>query len=251
MRHFGLIGFPLGHSFSASYFAKKFMEEGINASYRNFPLTTIEEFPALLDRERTLTGLNVTVPYKQDIIPYLDELGPTAMAIQAVNTISFLRSSGGPVLKGDNTDVTGFRQSLEQHLKPHHDSALVLGTGGSSRAVYYVLDQLGIAVTKVSRTAAMGRISYKDLDKDLISGTKLIVNTTPLGMYPDVDTSPPIPYEGISETHLLFDLVYNPEKTRFLERGEQQGAKIINGHDMLIRQAEASWEIWNRKDTGQ
>ena len=249
MRQFGLIGYPLGHSFSASYFARKFNKEGIKASYQNFPLASIKDFPALVSRENSLIGLNVTVPYKQEIIPFLDELGPTAKAIQAVNTISFKRTGEGLVLVGDNTDVIGFRQSLEQHLEPHHDSALVLGTGGSSRAVYYVLDLLGIAVTKVSRNAGPGQIRYEELDQGLISGTTLIVNTTPLGMYPQVDTFPPIPYEGVSEDHLLFDLVYNPEKTQFLARGEQEGAKIVNGHQMLINQAEASWEIWNAEDT--
>jgi shikimate dehydrogenase len=249
MRHFGLIGYPLDHSFSASYFSSKFKEEGIEASYRNFPLSAIEAFPALVSKEPALRGLNVTVPYKQQIIPYLDELGPTAKAVQAVNTISFISSGGQLLLKGDNTDVTGFRQSLEQHLESHHDAALVLGTGGSSRAVYHVLDLLGIAYTRVSRRAGKGQISYKELHGDLVARSTLIINTTPLGMFPQVDTCPPIPYEGISRAHLLFDLVYNPELTLFLARGGERGAKTVNGHDMLINQAEASWEIWNASFT--
>jgi shikimate dehydrogenase len=249
MRHYGLIGYPLGHSFSASYFGNKFSKEGIEASYRNFPLSSIEAFPELVSKEPALRGLNVTVPYKQEIIPFLDELGHTAKAIQAVNTISFRRSAGGLVLKGDNTDVTGFRQSLEQHLESQHESALVLGTGGSSRAVYHVLEQLGVAFTRVSRSAGEGQITYEEVYGDLVAESKLIINTTPLGMFPQVDTCPPIPYEGISGDHLLFDLVYNPELTLFLARGEKQGAKTVNGHDMLINQAEASWAIWNASNT--
>ena len=245
MHQFGLIGYPLGHSFSASFFSKKFEEEGIDAEYRNFPLESMEEFKALVEREKTLVGLNVTVPYKQAVIPYLDSLSPTAEAIRAVNTISFRRTDNSLVLEGDNTDVIGFRRSLEQHLKPYHNSALVLGTGGSSKAVLHVLAQLGIACTRVSRTAGDNRITYGELDGELVSKASLIINTTPLGMHPGVETFPPIPYEALSSNHLLFDLVYNPAKTAFLARGEKQGARIVNGHDMLIYQAEASWEIWN------
>lgn len=245
MRHFGLIGFPLGHSFSASFFLKKFKEEEIDAEYRNFPLQRIEEFKTLVEREGTLVGLNVTVPYKQEIISFLDSLSPTAEAIQAVNTISFNRKDKRLILEGANTDVIGFRRSLEQHLKPHHNSALVLGTGGSSKAVLYVLAQLGIPYTSVSRSAGDKRITYGELDKELVGNASVIINTTPLGMHPEVDSFPPIPYEVLCPGHLLFDLVYNPAKTEFLARGEHYGAQIVNGHDMLIYQAEASWEIWN------
>jgi len=245
MRQFGLIGYPLGHSFSASFFTKKFEEEGIDADYRNFPLESIEEFKILVHREKTLVGLNVTVPYKQEVIPYLDSLSPTAEAIQAVNTISFIRKDNRLVLEGDNTDVIGFRKSLEQHLKPCHTSALVFGTGGSSKAVLHVLAQLGITCIRVSRTAGDKRITYDELDEDLVAKTTLIINTSPLGMHPRVETFPIIPYEALSSDHLLFDLVYNPAKTEFLARGEKQGAGLVNGHDMLIYQAEASWEIWN------
>ena len=245
MRQFGLIGHPLGHSFSASFFAKKFKEEGIDARYSNFPLESIADFEALMKNERGLAGLNVTVPYKQEVLPYLDSLSATAREIQAVNTISFRRSGGKLELVGDNTDVIGFRRSLEQHLRSHHSSALVLGTGGSSKAVLYVLEQLDIPYTRVSRRAGERQITYQELDEDRLSKTALIVNTTPLGMYPRVETFPPIPYEALSANHLLFDLVYNPEKTAFLARGEEQGAEIVNGHNMLIYQAEASWEIWN------
>jgi shikimate dehydrogenase len=245
MRRFGLIGYPLGHSFSASFFADKFKNEGIDAQYMNFPLEGMDEFKDLVKREKALVGLNVTVPYKQQVISYLDSLSPTAQSIQAVNTISFRKLGDRLELVGDNTDVIGFRQSLEQYLEAHHSSALILGTGGSSKAVSYVLEQLGITYTRVSRTAGDKQITYGDITDELLRKTTLIINTTPLGMHPGVETFPSLPYETLSPNHLLFDLVYNPEKTKFLARGEEYGAQIVNGHDMLIYQAEASWEIWN------
>ena len=245
MRLFGLIGYPLGHSFSASFFSKKFKSEGIDAEYRNFPLEDISGFRTLLNKEPGLIGLNVTVPYKQDVIPFLDSLSSVADAIGAVNTISLRRGGDRIELAGDNTDVIGFRRSLEEHLEPHHKSALVLGTGGSSRAVVHVLEQLEIGITMVSRTPGNKRISYRELDSELLGKTTLIVNTSPLGMYPKVETYPDIPYQALTPRHLIFDLVYNPEKTEFLSRGEKYGARIVNGLDMLIYQAEASWEIWN------
>jgi len=246
MRLFGLIGYPLGHSFSASFFAKKFDAEGIKAEYRNFPMKDISGFREFLNREPALEGLNVTVPHKQEIIPFLDSLSPTAKSIGAVNTISFIRRDKSLELVGDNTDVVGFRRSLEEHLEAHHNSALVLGTGGSSKAVVHVLEQLGIDITMVSRTSGDKRITYRELDDEELDRTTLIVNTSPLGMYPNVETYPEIPYRALSPKHLLFDLVYNPEKTEFLIRGAKYGANTVNGHDMLIYQAEASWEIWNR-----
>lgn len=245
MRLFGLIGYPLGHSFSASFFNEKFAKEGIKASYRNYPLEQLHDFPSLLEKESGLRGLNVTVPYKQEIIPYIHTLSPTAAAIQAVNTISIKREKDRLHIEGDNTDVIGFRRSLEQHLKPHHTSALVLGTGGSSKAVHYVLGKLGIQFTRVSRYAGEGRINYREIDDRMIAETPLIINTTPLGMYPHVETSPLLPYDALSPRHLLFDLVYNPPKTAFLQKGESCKAQIVNGHDMLIYQAQASWDIWN------
>ena len=245
MRLFGLIGYPLGHSFSASFFNKKFEKEGIKATYRNFPLVHIADFKTLLENEPQLAGLNVTVPYKQAIIQYLDTLSTTARAIQAVNTISFRKENGQVLLEGDNTDVIGFRRSLEQHLQAQHSSALVLGTGGSSKAVHYVLDELGIPFLKVSRSAGEGQITYGDLDSKVVSDRTLIINTTPLGMFPDVFTFPWIPYESLTPDHLLFDLVYNPETTAFMEKGRAFGARCVNGHNMLIYQALASWEIWN------
>lgn len=245
MRLFGLIGYPLGHSFSASFFNEKFAKEGIEARYRNFPLEQLTDFPSLLEKEPGLRGLNVTVPYKQEIIPYIQTLSPTAAAIQAVNTLSIKREKDRLQIKGDNTDVIGFRRSLEQQLKPHHTSALVLGTGGSSKAIHYVLGQLGIPFTRVSRSAGEGRISYREIDDRMVADSPIIINTTPLGMYPDVETFPQIPYNTLGPEHLLFDLVYNPRKTAFLQKGESCRAQIVNGHDMLIYQALASWDIWN------
>jgi len=251
MRLFGLIGYPLGHSFSASYFNRKFKEEGINARYVNFPLKQLGEFRKLVDGEPELAGLNVTVPYKQEIIPYLDQMNDTAGTIHAVNTITFRWSGNRLVLLGDNTDVTGFRRSLEEHLHPGHREALVLGTGGASKAVLYVLDQLGISRTLVSRKPDDQRLGYAQLDEARVARSTLIINTTPLGMHPREDTFPDIPYHAMGPRHLLFDLVYNPEKTAFLSRGEAFGAKIVNGYDMLIYQAEASWNIWNAEQSNE
>ena len=247
MRLFGLIGFPLGHSFSASYFNRRFKEEGIDAVYRNFPLKEVSDFGKLLDGEPELAGLNVTVPYKQAIIPFLDHLNDTAKTVQAVNTITFNRSGGHISLQGDNTDVVGFRRSLLEHLLPGQREALVLGTGGASKAVRYVLEQLGISYTLVSRTPGSQRVTYRELDEERVARSTLIINTTPLGMHPAVDACPDIPYHALGSGHLLYDLVYNPEKTTFLSRGEANGASIVNGYDMLIYQAEASWDIWNAK----
>jgi shikimate dehydrogenase len=247
LRHFGLIGYPLGHSFSVSFFSEKFNREGIDASYRNFPLERVSEFENLIKTETNLYGLNVTVPYKQAIIPYLDALSKTARDIKAVNTICFCRKDERKALTGHNTDVIGFERSLKSHLKKQHNSALVLGTGGSSRAVTYVLKQMGIPYHLISREEGEGKINYSALDPEMVASSPLIINCTPLGMSPGVDVCPDIPYEAISSRHLLFDLIYNPEKTLFLARGEDRGAAIINGYEMLTYQAEASWEIWNRK----
>ena len=247
MRHFGLIGYPLGHSFSVNYFTEKFKKEKIDATYRNFPMEKASEFEKLVREEPGLYGLNVTVPHKQAIIPYLDALSQTARAVQAVNTICFCRSDVHKALTGHNTDVTGFEKSLKGHLKKHHADALVLGTGGSSRAVVYVLEGLGIGYQLVSRSEGEGKISYQALDPELVNRHKLIINCTPLGMHPRVDTCPDLPYHAISRDHLLFDLVYNPATSQFLAKGKEKKATIVNGYDMLVYQAEASWEIWSRK----
>lgn len=246
MKKYGLIGYPLGHSFSVSYFRKKFEESGIDAVYENFPIEDIARFPALIAEETELEGLNVTVPYKEQVIPYLDVLSKTARQIRAVNTIRVCRRDGRLALIGHNTDVIGFERSLKEHLKDHHKSALVLGSGGSSKAVLFVLGELGIKFRVVSRNKGEGLSTYGDLTEDIISDTPLIINTTPLGMFPQTDTFPDIPYAAITSDHLLFDLVYNPSETRFLALGKEQGADIVNGDDMLVYQAEGSWDRWNR-----
>ncbi len=241
MKKYGLIGYPLGHSFSKGYFAEKFKRESIrNCSYDNYPLENISQFLELV-LENQLKGLNVTIPYKQEIIPYLDALDETAAKIGAVNTIKFIDKT----LIGFNTDVYGFEQSLKPLLKKHHSRALVLGTGGSSKAVIHALSKLGISYQYVSRNEQKGIVSYNQLNEAFIQDYKLIINTTPLGMYPKVETAPAIPYSVITKEHLLYDLVYNPEKTKFLLNGQQQGAVIKNGLDMLKLQAEKAWEIWN------
>jgi len=243
---FGLIGYPLGHSFSAAYFNEKFKREGIDAEYRNFPIESVDQFEELVRSHPNLKGINVTIPYKQSVIPYLDGLSQTARAVQAVNTICFCLKTGRLGLLGHNTDVNGFERSLKENLGEMSGKAMVLGTGGASKAVLHVLEEMGIPATSVSRTAGDEKITYSDLDRSVIEAHSLIINTTPLGMHPDTESLPDIPYEGIGEAHLLFDLVYNPEKTRFLEKGEAHGAKIVNGKDMLIYQAEAAWEIWKK-----
>ena len=246
MRHFGLIGYPLGHSFSVAYFKEKFAREGIQARYRNYPLEDLSAFPDLVKSDRKLAGLNVTVPHKQNILPFLQVLSATAEGIGAVNTVSVRQRGGDIQLEGDNTDVEGFQRSLEEHLEGHHDSALVLGTGGSSKAVCFVLEQLGISYVQVSRSAGEHRISYEQLGAERVTETPLIINTTPLGMHPSIEGYPDIPYENLTPRHLLFDLVYNPALTRFLALGKEQGAATVNGYDMLVYQAEASWKIWNK-----
>ncbi|MBX5439793.1 MAG: shikimate dehydrogenase [Thermoflavifilum sp.] len=239
---FGIIGFPLEHSFSPAYFQQKFQQEGKkDYLYVKCPLTQIEAFPELLKQHDDWEGFNVTIPYKEKIIPYLDELSDQAKAIGAVNCI---RIKDGKTI-GYNTDAIGFRRSLEPLLRREHRQALVLGTGGASRAVAYVLQQLQITYQLVSRHKQSHLYSYDELNADIVSSHLLIVNTTPVGMYPHVDEAPPLPYEAIGENHLLFDLIYNPPLTRFLQYGQQQGARIQNGYEMLILQAEASWEIWN------
>lgn len=237
---YGLIGYPLTHSFSPAYFKKKFAGQNINAVYEAFPITAIEELPALISSMRGLEGLNVTIPYKETVIGYLDELDDTAKEIGAVNCITIKNG----YKKGYNTDATGFEQSLNPLLQPQHTHALILGTGGSSKAVAYVLKQLGIPFRLVSRNAGEGDMGYEALTAELITKHKLIINTTPLGMYPAVDAMPPIPYDAVGAQHLLFDLIYNPEETKFLLQGKAQGAVTKNGFEMLQLQAEAAWDIW-------
>ncbi|HVU56002.1 MAG TPA: shikimate dehydrogenase [Puia sp.] len=244
MRKFGLIGYPLSHSFSQQYFTEKFQQLGImDCRYELYPIEDISGVQALL-QDPELCGLNVTIPYKKSVIPYLAEMSPVVREIGACNCIKIV--NGVPT--GYNTDVVGFKESLARQLQPYHNRALILGTGGASKAVEYVVKKLGIAYKYVSRQAGGGVLSYEDVDEEVIYSHTLIINTTPLGMYPKVNECPPLPYEAIGAQHYLFDLVYNPARTLFLQNGEQRGAVVENGYDMLIGQAEESWRIWNRAD---
>lgn len=240
---YGLIGYPLGHSFSASFFNEKFSREGIDEHYSLFPLTSIDEFPALLESHKDLKGLNVTIPYKELVIPYLTSLSKEAEEIGAVNVIKI--SDDGKSLVGYNSDSIGFHDTISPLIKPHMKKALVLGTGGASHAVAYVLKKLGLEVTKVSRRPAEGMLTYSDLTPEVMATHHVIVNTTPLGMWPKVDACPDIPYQLLSPMHLCYDLVYNPDVTEFMRRASEQGATVKNGLDMLHGQAVAAWEIWN------
>lgn len=241
MNRFGLLGKNISYSFSQGYFSKKFKALGLNDhSYENFDIQKIDELKNVLAQDN-LKGLNVTIPYKQVVIPYLDELDPKAEKIGAVNTIQFTKNG----LKGFNTDAYGFQKSLEPFLKPHHKNALILGTGGASKAVRFVLDELGIGNTYVSRSKKDGQYTYEELDQSIIEKNTLIINCTPLGTYPNIDEKPALPYQLIGSNHLLYDLIYNPEKTSFLASGEAYGASICNGLKMLEQQAEKAWEIWN------
>ncbi|PSK94693.1 shikimate dehydrogenase family protein [Taibaiella chishuiensis] len=239
MSHYGIIGYPLSHSFSPGYFREQFRLRGIDATYEAFPIETISALPALLEQNPALRGLNVTIPYKQSVMAYLHELDDTARAVGAVNCI---RISEGR-LKGFNTDCVGFATTLQPLLGDMPRQALVLGTGGAAKAVVYALAQLGIPYQLVSRSG--GDLQYAALTPELIAGHTLIINTTPLGMYPAVDTYPDLPYGALGPQHILYDLVYNPEATLFLGKGRQQGATVKNGYDMLIAQADAGWAIWN------
>jgi len=242
MNKFGLLGKNISYSFSQGYFTQKFKDLGLtDHSYENFDIQNIGELKNVL-AQNNLKGLNVTIPYKRDVIPYLNELDAKAEKIGAVNTIQFTKNG----LKGFNTDAYGFQKSLEPFLKPHHKNALILGTGGASKAVRFVLDELGIPNTYVSRSKKEGQYTYGELDKDIIEKNTLIINCTPLGTYPKVEDKPQIPYQHIGTNHLLYDLIYNPEKTTFLTLGEANGAAICNGLKMLEQQAEKAWEIWNQ-----
>ena len=238
MRHFGIIGFPLLHSFSAKYFNERFATEKIEAEYSLYPMKelTNERMNELLD---TLDGMNVTMPYKQAIIPYLEQLDETAEAVGAVNVVH--------KRVGYNTDCIGFMESIRPLLGENDHKALVLGTGGASKAVCYGLKKLGLSPTLVSRTPKEGMLGYDQLTEELMNEHTVIVNSTPLGMAPEENTYPAIPYEWISARHLLFDCVYNPEETLFLQKGKAQGARIKNGMEMLFGQAKVAWKIWNNE----
>lgn len=247
MRLFGLIGKPLSHSFSKNYFSKKFIEESIkDANYELFPLESINELSSLLEKQKDLIGFNVTIPYKESVIPFLDELDVSAQEIGAVNTVFIKRENDRAVLKGYNTDAIGFRDSIKPFLASHHDRALIFGSGGSSKAVAHVLQQLQIPFHFVSRNPSLSKeIAYTDIDEQGIHSTPLLINCTPLGMSPNVLEMIPIPITGISSSHLVYDLIYNPEETLLLKEAKERGAIAVNGYSMLKLQAEASWKIWN------
>jgi len=247
MRLFGLIGYPLSHSFSAKYFAKKFESESItDTDYRLFPLENIAEVTSLIELQPDLQGFNITIPYKIAILSYLDELSEAAKSVGAVNCVKIERDASGVRLTGHNTDVYGFRESLVPFLKPFHTKALVLGTGGASKAVCFTLQELGIRYTMVSRSGnGESVLNYSQLNEQIISDNLLIINTTPVGTFPDTEKCPDIPYKFLSSNHLLFDLIYNPAETKFLRSGREVGTTILNGAHMLELQAEKSWEIWN------
>ena len=242
-RLFALIGKDISYSFSRRYFSEKFERENItDCQYFNFDLQSIEELPSKLQENLGLCGMNVTIPYKKDIIPYLSEIDPIAQKIGAVNTIKIVENK----LIGYNTDYYGFLESIKPYLKDFHTKALILGTGGASNAVAYALKELGISYRFVSRNPQIGQYAYTDLSASIFEKYKVVVNCTPLGTFPNIKDCPPIPYQYLTSHHLLYDLVYNPEKTTFLEKGEKKKVTIINGRKMLELQAEKAWEIWNK-----
>ena len=245
MEKYGLIGYPLGHSFSKNFFNEKFRNEGIDALYENFEIPTINHFPEVIEANKELHGLNVTIPYKEQVIPYLDELSVEARSIGAVNVIRIEQRGKKQFLKGYNSDVIGFTRSIESLLEPIHKKALILGTGGASKAVNYGLKSLGLETVFASRYQRPGCVTYDDLTPEVISEYKVIVNCTPLGMYPNVDKCPAIPYEGITREHILYDLIYNPDETLFMRKGKERGATVKNGLEMLLLQAYASWDFWH------
>ena len=278
MTTYGLIGYPLGHSFSRKFFTEKFEKEGIDAQYLNFEIPSIEEFPEIIKNNPELRGLNVTIPYKQQVMQYLDEISEEAKAIGAVNVVRIERPSPQPSpimgretmrnagnkpdglpIKGDmseglrgsligyNSDVIGFVESIKPLLKPHHKKALILGTGGASKAIRYGLEKkLGMETLFVSRSAREGMITYEEVTAEVLKEYEVIVNCSPVGMYPHVDECPALPYEAMNENNLLYDLVYNPLETLFMKKGAEQGATVKNGLEMLHLQAIASWKFWEK-----
>ncbi|WP_396143901.1 shikimate dehydrogenase family protein [Flavobacterium sp.] len=243
-KKFGLIGKDISYSFSKKYFTEKFSKELFDdCTYENFDIQTIEEFPNVLKENPDLKGLNVTIPYKEAIIPFLDTMSDKAFRIGAVNVIRFTKKGN---LKGYNSDWYGFKKSLEPLLQPHHKKALILGTGGASKAVAFALDKLGIFYTFVSREATENAIDYNRINTTTFDNFQIIINCTPLGTSPNTKEFPPIPYEFFTEKHIAFDLIYNPEETQFLKKAKKKGAAIKNGYEMLVFQAEKAWTIWNK-----
>ena len=244
MDKYGLIGYPLGHSFSISYFNQKFADEGINAKYENFEIMSIDQLQEILDTNTTLRGLNVTIPYKEKVIEFLDSITPEAQAIGAVNVIRVIHEGKNIKLKGYNSDVIGFTQSIEPMLdKKWHKKALILGTGGASKAINYGLKSLGLETVFVSRYQRPGTIQYETITPEVVKEYNVIINCTPVGMYPHSEECPPLPYEAMDYHTIL----YNPDETLFMRKGREQGAEVKNGLEMLLLQAFASWEFWHEK----
>ena len=248
MDKYGLIGYPLGHSFSKNYFNEKFENENIDAQYINFEIPNIENLVEVLDLNPELKGLNVTIPYKEKVISYLDYISPEARAIGAVNVIRVSHKGKDTILRGYNSDVIGFTKSIEPLLERFHKKALILGTGGASKAINYGLKSLGLETVFVSRFKRPGTIQYEDVTPDVVKEYNVIVNCTPVGMYPNVEQCPKLPYEAIDQHTLLYDLIYNPDETLFMHNGSEHGATVKNGLEMLLLQAFASWEFWNGKE---
>ncbi len=249
-KQYGLIGYPLSHSFSAGYFESKFINEDItNCSYDNFPIQSINDFPGLIDTHPNLNGLNVTIPYKEAVIPFMNDISESAREIGAVNTIKVIRNQSETILKGYNTDVFGFERTLHKNKIKLPQNTLILGTGGASKAVEWVVKKYNCKVLFVSRNRKGNSIiSYDNINDDILRDFTLIINTTPIGMYPHPQQAPEIPYQAISTYHTCIDLIYNPEITLFLRKVKLQGAKSVNGLYMLEQQAEKAWEIWNRNE---
>ncbi len=248
MKLYGLIGYPLKHSFSKGYFNEKFLAEGIDAQYVNFEISSIKEFKQILEDHPELSGLNVTSPYKEQVMPLLNGLDKeSAGKVGAVNVIKIIRDGKKkPRLIGYNSDIVGFERSIKPVLRPEMKKALILGTGGASKAVFHGLKDLGVESTLVSRSKkGKDIISYADLTREVIQENPVIINATPVGMFPANDICPDIPYEYLTDRHLLYDLIYNPDQTLFMTKGKERGAQVMNGLEMLLLQAFVSWEIWN------
>lgn len=245
MKKYGLIGYPLGHSFSMGYFNEKFKNEAINAVYENFEIPDIQDITTVIGSNPDLAGFNVTIPYKEKVMDYLDYIAPEAAEIGAVNVVKVTHNGERAVLKGFNSDVVGFVNSIKPLLRPLHKKALVLGTGGASKAVEYGLRKLGLETIKVSRTEKDNTITYGQVTPELLSEYKVIVNCTPCGMAPHFDECPNLPYDSIDDSFFLYDLIYNPEETLFLRKGKEKDATVKNGLEMLLLQAEEGWNIWN------
>ena len=248
MDKYGLIGYPLGHSFSIGYFNERFENENIDAEYINFEIPTIDDLPEVLASNPQLKGLNVTIPYKEKVLPFLDSVSPEARAIGAVNVIRVTHKGNKVTLKGFNSDVIGFTKSIEPMLEKHHKKALILGTGGASKAINYGLKSLGLETVFVSRYERPGTIQYESITPEVVKEYNVIVNCTPLGMYPQSDVCPKLPYEALDSHNILYDLIYNPDQTLFMKKGLAHGAQVKNGLEMLLLQAFASREFWNGKE---